>query len=282
MQEHNVQDLGIDVRRFTSFGVVKVDLLFTYRRNPLILPQGFLRRVHRWPVVVANKDSTDQEKRTSNLSTNTNGSRPDFEHTRTRSRPQEAQPTIASAGAELVPAKTTVMAGFPPARRASAAETSLEQLRERKTRKEGGTLGRTRGQRSDSIATIATDYAKKAYPSALHTNYTHSPPGTLARMSPDTVNSLEIQDGEHSSGGRSALGVSRPRLSRSPSVPLAALQAPGPPYPPDLLQYLDGEHHTDEICTMFEVGWPMLEMWLYIAGGGTEDGDFGRIAMIYR
>ena len=78
------------------------------------------------------------------------------------------------------------------------------------------------------------------------------------------------------------MGVSRPRPSRSPSVPLAALQAPGPPYPPDLLQYLVGEHHTDEICTIFEVGWPVLEMWLYIAGGGTEDGDFGRIVMIYR
>ena len=33
MEAHNVHELGIDVRRFTSFGVIK----------------GFLRRVHRWP-----------------------------------------------------------------------------------------------------------------------------------------------------------------------------------------------------------------------------------------
>ncbi|KAF5373882.1 hypothetical protein D9758_000639 [Tetrapyrgos nigripes] len=36
MEEHNVNGVGIDVRRFTSFGVIK----------------GFLRRVHRWPVLV--------------------------------------------------------------------------------------------------------------------------------------------------------------------------------------------------------------------------------------
>ena len=63
-------------------------------------------------------------------------------------------------------------------------------------------------------------------------------------------------------------------MNRFERRPVAATEA--------TLQYLDGEHHTDEICTHFEVGWPILETWLYIAGGGTEDGDFGRIAMIYR
>lgn len=33
-EEYEVEELGVDVRRFTSFGVIK----------------GFLRRVHRWPV----------------------------------------------------------------------------------------------------------------------------------------------------------------------------------------------------------------------------------------
>ena len=101
-------------------------------------------------------------------------------------------------------------------------------------------------------------------------------------MSPDVVSGGDLVDSEHSSGGLSVATISRPRLSRSPSMPLAPLQAPGPPYPPDLLSLLDGEHHTDELCTKFEVGLPTLEQWLRIIGGSGDDGDFGRVAIIYR
>lgn len=45
---------------------------------------------------------------------------------------------------------------------------------------------------------------------------------------------------------------------------------------------LDGEHHADELSTEFEAGWPLLERWLTEAGGGSGDGDFGRVAIIYR
>ncbi|KAI0064562.1 nitrogen permease regulator 2 [Artomyces pyxidatus] len=63
--------------------------------------------------------------------------------------------------------------------------------------------------------------------------------------------------------------------------------APPPPepalaYPEELLPLLDGEHHTDELCTRFEVGWPTLERWLVAAGGGTGSGDFGKVLVIYR
>ena len=53
------------------------------------------------------------------------------------------------------------------------------------------------------------------------------------------------------------------------------------PPPPDLLPLLDGDHHTDELCTRFEVGWPQLQQWLMIIGG-KGDGDFGRVSIIYR
>ncbi|KAH9935038.1 nitrogen permease regulator 2-domain-containing protein [Fomitopsis serialis] len=45
-----------------------------------------------------------------------------------------------------------------------------------------------------------------------------------------------------------------------------------PTYPKELLPLLDGEHHTDELCVRFEVGWPVLRQWLVIAG----------VAIIYR
>lgn len=52
--------------------------------------------------------------------------------------------------------------------------------------------------------------------------------------------------------------------------------------PSELAQLLDGEHHTDELATKFEAGWPMLQKWLVAIGGGGGDGDFGRVVMVYR
>lgn len=81
---------------------------------------------------------------------------------------------------------------------------------------------------------------------------------------------------------------SRPRLSRSPSSPAVATRPPviTPPlpvtYPPELASLLDGEHHTDELCAKFEVGWPMMEQWLIALGAGKGDGDFGKVLIIYR
>lgn len=53
-------------------------------------------------------------------------------------------------------------------------------------------------------------------------------------------------------------------------------------YPPELVELLDGEHHTDELCTRFEVGWPMMEQWLTAIGGGKGEGDLGKVLIIYR
>lgn len=53
-------------------------------------------------------------------------------------------------------------------------------------------------------------------------------------------------------------------------------------YPPELPAFLDGTHHTDELATHFEVGWPVLEKWLVALGNGQGNGDFGRVAIMYR
>lgn len=46
---------------------------------------------------------------------------------------------------------------------------------------------------------------------------------------------------------------------------------------------LDGEHHTDELCVKYEVGWPLLEQWLRTIGGGSDGGDdYGRVVIICR
>ena len=198
---------------------------------------------------------------------------------------------MASVGAEIVPVKPATVSGIQALRRAStasatisAAESSLERLRTRDTHRYGDTMPaiRTRAKRSDSSATVMTDYFRRQTGTA-HLNTlraTPSPPRASLSMSPDTVNT-DLGDSEHSSAG--GLGVPRPRLSRSPSAPGVALQAPGPAYPPDLVPLLDGEHHTDELCTRFSVGWPVMSQWLRFIGGGSEDeDDFGRVSIIYR
>lgn len=87
--------------------------------------------------------------------------------------------------------------------------------------------------------------------------------------------------------------IARPRYSRSPSAPNSVPQIQTSnsqgsiatstvSVPPGLLPLLDGEHHTDELATRFEAGWPLLEQWLIAAGGGKGDGDFGRVLVIYR
>jgi hypothetical protein len=52
--------------------------------------------------------------------------------------------------------------------------------------------------------------------------------------------------------------------------------------PSELAQLLNGEHHTDELATKFEVGWPMLQKWLVAIGKGNGDGEFGSVVMVYR
>lgn len=76
------------------------------------------------------------------------------------------------------------------------------------------------------------------------------------------------------------------RISRSPSTPHLMQSANGqsstPSVPPGLQGLLDGEHHTDELSVKFEAGWPLLEQWLLTIGRGPGDGDYGRVVIVYK
>ena len=225
------------------------------------------------------------------------------ESLRVRSRVQDAQPTMASVGAELVAALPTPLAtastasaavsavvsarrsGVPLARRASAAESSLELLRNRDARKPlhdraYQTMSRLYAQRQ--AAPARGDVPPSGGPAVA--------PRHPVSSSPDGLEGRAVLsdpvDSEQSSGGRSGLLAARQsRIGREPSAPHGQLQGPAQ-FPLELLPLLDGEHHTDEICTRFEVGWPMLRQWLFAAGGAQEgdegDEEYGQISIIYR
>ncbi|KAI0726649.1 NPR2-domain-containing protein [Fomitopsis betulina] len=271
MQEYDVQSYNIDVRRFTSFGVIK----------------GFLRRVHRWPVLLPETNIAQAEQldlqpsfgrkrgKSFTIQTSTpHALRADADIAHIRGRPHTS---LASelAGTELVIAHSS--APSTPvvphrARRASAAESSLEQLRSRADARRSTPLEQLFSPRiPNSVSSSVTVTA-----SAIH------------QARPPTRESSFSSTDQHGQGQSPTAPLSglRPRLERSPSAPtVPQVQPPmhtAAAFPKELLPLLDGEHHTDELCTRFEVGWPVLRQWLVMAGGGKGDGDFGQVAIIYR
>jgi hypothetical protein len=164
------------------------------------------------------------------------------------------------------------------ARRASATEKVLEQLRSRSDLQKSGNVA------ANPVSTPRTSWIhfqqKEETPSvAAATTSQNIPQGTHSRRhsivtpigpppSPVTAKSIALPP---------VIAV-RPRPTWSTSAP----QLSTPPFPPELLVLLDGEHHTDELSVRFEAGWPELEAWLVAAGGGSGDGDFGRVCIIYR
>lgn len=299
MDAWDIHELGIDARRFTSFGVIK----------------GFLRRVHRWPVLLppftmhhntpetplSPLDSSTNRKRVTSLSSlqytpiaplispdatptppnvqllfrgNANASTLAYHPapnlgtctpptlatlSGTATPVAVASPTMADplAGQDMLSYAFDIYR----ARQASAAERALEHLRNK-------------------------DSAQKASPgwSALAASVRR--PGSPSLASLPTLSSRGPE-----SRRQSLMTPTIPPASPSINIKAAsashrqrqATATDSKQCPPELIPLLDGEHHTDELSVRFEAGWPLLQQWLAIAGGGTgDDGDFGRVCIIYR
>ncbi|KZT26401.1 NPR2-domain-containing protein [Neolentinus lepideus HHB14362 ss-1] len=101
---------------------------------------------------------------------------------------------------------------------------------------------------------------------------------SASSSSPTTMLS-QSQPRTRSASQRFANAVNVSSSTSNPSGPLShsTSQSAFPPYPKDLLELLDGEHHSDELGTKFEVGWPMLEAWLAVIPESE-----GRVEVIYR
>ncbi|KAF8643915.1 hypothetical protein AX16_008931 [Volvariella volvacea WC 439] len=308
MESHEVYKLGIDIRRFTSFGVVK----------------GFLRRVHRWPILLqTEKDiSTSQElpaprKRGQSLTgpaihfsafhpssppqdTSMRG-RPYHPVSSTTGPDQNMTPTIpappvtfelgnaaistAGQGSAAINVSATQRS-----RRASAAEKVLEQLRTRDLHKSGSPrsswLHHYREETTPTLTSLPpamlTNQESPTRPNTTGSGGGRPPSRRQSLISPPNPPPSPIL------GKSSILTPTRPRLSRSPSVPNMAQpyradsQTQMTPYPSELLTLLDGEHHTDELSVRFGVGWPTLEEWLVAVGAGKDNGDYGRVSIICR
>jgi hypothetical protein len=233
--------------------------------------QGFLRRVHRWPMLT---DEIQQQQHPESKPTTLPPSPSPVSGGRKRAssfsvalhstsvRPKRRTSDVAQAFA-IVSVHSTSGTGTvsPPPR---VAEASL------------GTLRSRAGPPPSSPQTIRVREPRR------HSTTT---PASLFEIAQALAVPTEPRL-QH---------VVRPRLSRSPSSPVVKTQVNGAApsstpvlapqslaYPPSLVPLLDGEHHTDELCCRFEVGWPTLERWLVVVGEGSGDGDYGKVLIIYR
>jgi hypothetical protein len=172
------------------------------------------------------------------------------------------------------------------ARRASAAEKVLEQLRNRDMQKTGGSPRTSwihyTNESEPGIGITATTTTPQDSP--VRTGGSESRRQSLNFFPPNPPPSPILAKATIAAA---TLTPSRPRVSRSPSAPVVPTRngmdsLTSTPVPKDLLPLLDGEHHTDELAVRFEAGWPLLEQWLLAIGGSDEPGDFGRVAIIYR
>lgn len=226
-------------------------------------------------------------------------------HTLFPGRPVPIEPVPFGVTESPLPsAPPVVISQSHRARRASAAEKVLEQLRGRDIPKNSSTTAvlssartswiNSRPENIQNPTTMTTTTTKTVAPT--------TPVSSDAAAPSTTHTSLSSQDSPTKGIDRS---VSRRQSLISPAVPppspiipkynlnTSRLTRPssqlpqtnsGPgaqlAVPSALLPLLDGEHHTDELSVRFEVGWPLLEQWLVSIGGGGGGGDYGRVAII--
>ncbi|KAF9647541.1 NPR2-domain-containing protein [Thelephora ganbajun] len=312
MQEYQIERWGIEVRRFTSFGVIK----------------GFLRRVHRWPVLLPDTQSShvSTERRSSSsavrrraasfsnsmfpVPTQQNIDQLTPPQYANRGRPPDRpepfsprQPQPHSLAQETVTGQ----------RKLSAAENALELLRNQHPRRRADSAATTRGHSTKTELVFARRSSEKGSERGERGSdnlNTRQPPQNLRSMlsklsqglpgtrppdppappsspvmtthplslhvRPSDSSPTPVQQSQRTS--KASFGSSGVGLGTDSTVGTVSTLV----VPSELAQLLDGEHHTDELATKFEAGWPMLQKWLVVISGGSGDGDFGRVVMVYR
>ncbi|KAF5389804.1 hypothetical protein D9757_003726 [Collybiopsis confluens] len=326
MEEYDVQKLGIDVRRFMSFGVIK----------------GFLRRVHRYPVFIPGSkpavhspvsddpSAVTDRKRVRSLTgtslkiSNQSPESPTSGQQLLRGRTSHiAAPATSISSDQAISAPSTprgrtntinnpitanAVPPFARTRRSSAAERILEQLQTRNQnliRSPGTAQASPRtswisnSAEQPSVSTVVpipaiTETASTPQDSTpTQATATAAPRIELERqiarrqslVAPATTTTATNAPPNSPILPRLALKPPRPTLERSPSAPITRTfntmntkNAVPLSYPAELLELLDGEHHSDELAVRFEAGWPLLEKWLHSIG----EGQNGRVLIINR
>jgi len=227
IEKNDVLTLGIDPRRFVSFGIIK----------------GFVRRVHRWPMVLEGaspslSDAGPELRRRVEFDKSTRvdsslalshrtGTAGDSGYT--RSGPGDSTFTLRSQGSNM-----SLGLGASPSQTATTQKSPRRSLNQ----------------------------PRNSLPRSLHSF------GDASRKTPTgTIGTLGTL-GTHKSSALGASGALRMR------------EQPVRPWD-ELLAYCDGSHHSDEIQVRFGMGWRELEKVLGLEGCKDGKGKKG-IVVVYR
>ena len=248
----------IDVRRFVSFGVIK----------------GFLRRVHRWPVLLEGDQSAEQLSLTRRKGRTVAVAAPvkrPFGGTE-----EELQALVKTLP---LPAAAPYIPGLVP-----LPDDIPRYTRRRPSDYSGAPLNHS------SVAPLNFNLESSSSDSD-HYHHHHQVLSDPTKVS------------------RGVQGLTRgermrvPVLLESGSLPTASnlmrqgqVTHPGGldvieqqqhdkdkiDVPAELSSMLDGTHHADELCVRYEWSWSRLEQVLRSVGGAQGVGDLGRVVIIYR
>ncbi|KAG9041289.1 Nitrogen permease regulator 2 [Tulasnella sp. UAMH 9824] len=333
MEENDIASTGIDVRRFLSFGVIK----------------GFLRRIHRYPILVS-RDKDKSKKKRGGVGAQSRQLNPEELDALTALKDTGlGSPTATNYFQSFIPisesiestSSMTTVHGYRVAGRSFGVMTAAESPSNLSppiqtvtpTQYFPGSQMRARprqGSVQSTLSAINTQHASQPY-LASTTSITSS------ATAQSDINAALAEVGATPASWRSSRGPPTPVLSRNSTVRTrdrttsisqrnsqggmlsntisiggsggaggagnavlgvgAGVSVEPSPYPDGLREMLDGQHHTDEICSKYGIGWKELEGLLAIIGwapnppphAAAEEGrpapgklDLGRVKIINR
>jgi nitrogen permease regulator 2-like protein len=274
----------MDVRRFISFGVIK----------------GFLRRVHRWPILLKDDKlplppsiSKRRHKSINLTAAPLHGTKKAIEkevelQMGNLGANPEVPPGLGSAAA--MAANTRELADQVSATRPIATTSALPNDAVRPMTGIGSFLG------ASSIPRDPPDKegrAAKQTPAAapVQMSSSYAPQPLLKGRLGMGLLSYDSTGNEEEDPQAVSLPIAQELASQAYTQGQAVAKLKGVAaggalvveVPPELSELLDGTHHSDELCVHFGQSWNVLRATLGVIGGGTgDDGDLGRVVILYR
>jgi len=240
MTEYAVPE-SIDVRRFVSFGVIK----------------GFLRRVHRWPVLLEGDQSAEQLS-LSRRKGKTVVAPVKRSFGATEEELQALVKTLPLPAAPYTPAVVSVTDGIPryTRRRRSDYSDVLHHTRVASLNFESSSSDSDQRQALSDPMEVSTGLQMLTRNERLR--------------DPALLESGSLPTTSHMRQGTQWGGLDATEQEAKIDIPT------------ELSCMFDGTHHADELCVQHEWSWPRLEQVLRSIGGAQSAGGLGRVVIIYR
>ena len=280
IEENEIDAKGIDVRRFVSFGVI----------------QGFLRRVHRYPVYLdPNGPAVDECESQSRLDASmisTARNSPMFRSSDSPSRTyldesgsresRDGRPRDSISRGSLLRGAREGSVEWGSAGGGGGSSRTVQGQRPRSLGPGAGAGALDSGiSRADTSGALSTSPTKRLLPRARQRQAYRHPTATVMEVA--TV-AFEAGDGEKrgEGPGRSPRkrtqsgwnlagqsGFASDRMGTAGASGISQSQRSIMTIPVDLAEMADGTRCDDELCVMYGVGWPDLERMLVQLGTST-------------